>query len=74
MLDEKDLKEIAHLMSVLIENEVTPKFDLLSEKIDLLQEKLVPAEAVDDIADRVDVLEGTARIHSKEIAKLKKAN
>ena len=74
MLDEKDLKEIAHLMSVLIENEVTPKFDLLSEKIDLLQEKLVPAEAVDDRADRVDVLEGTARIHSKEIAKLKKAN
>ena len=42
MLDEKDYKEIAHLMSVLIENEVKPRFDLLAEGQKNILETLAP--------------------------------
>lgn len=42
MLDEKDLKEIAHLMNVIIENDVTPKFNLLAEGQQTILETLAP--------------------------------
>lgn len=88
MLDEKDLQAIAALMDsrmaqqkkeiinevkVLMEADVMPKFNLLADGIQAIQEKMVPAEAIDEIEDRLDVLEATVRLHSKEIAKLKKA-
>lgn len=31
MLEKKDLQEISHLMTVLIENEVTPRFNTLAD-------------------------------------------
>lgn len=73
MLDEKDLQEISHLMNVLIENAVVPKFDLLAEKLDLMQQQLQPAERLAAVEDRLDVLESAARLQSEEIARLKKA-
>lgn len=88
MLDEKDLQAIAALMDskmaqqkkeiinevkVLMEADVMPKFDLLADGIKAINEKMIPAEAIDEIEDRLDALEATVRLHSKEIAKLKKA-
>lgn len=73
MLDEKDLQAIASLMKVLIESDVMPKFNLLADGIKAINEKMIPAEAMDDLEDRLDALEATVRVHSKEIAKLKKA-
>lgn len=88
MLDEKDLQAIAALMDskmaqqkkeiinevkVLMEADVMPKFNLLADGIKAINEKMIPAEAIDEIEDRLDALEATVRLHSKEIAKLKKA-
>ena len=84
MLDEHDLQTIAQLLQqqkqeilqevkVLLEADITPKFNLLADSIQIIDEKLSPAEAMDDMEDRLDVLEATVRLHSKEIAKLKKA-
>ena len=83
MLDEHDLQTIAQLLQqqkqeilqevkVLLEADITPKFNLLADSIQIIDEKLSPAEAMDDMEDRLDVLEATVRLHSKEIAKLKK--
>ena len=84
MLDEHDLQTIAQLLQqqkqeilqevkVLLEADITPKFNLLADSIQIIDEKLSPAEAMDDMEDRLEALEATVRLHSKEIAKLKKA-
>lgn len=73
MLDKQDLEQIANLMKVIVENEVKPSFNLLAEKLDLLEQKMVPVETMEDAEDRMDILEATVRHHSREIEKLKKA-
>ena len=84
MLDEKDLQAIAQLMDqkisasesrmmTMMESYFDPKFNLLAEEIKLIREKLPPLETVKDQESRVDTLETVARLHSQEIAKLKKA-
>lgn len=65
--------EIINEVKVLMEADVMPKFNLLADGIQAINEKMIPAEAIDEIEDRLDVLEATVRLHSKEIAKLKKA-
>ena len=49
------------------------KFNLLADGQKLIQEKMLPAEALDTVEDRVDVLEAVVKLHSREIEKLKKA-
>ena len=56
-----------------MESYFDPKFNLLAEEIKLIREKLPPLETVKDLESRVDTLETVARLHSQEIAKLKKA-
>ena len=60
-------------MIALMEAYFEPKFSLLADEMKLIQEKLVPAEAVTTIEDRVDVLEAVARRHSQDTEMLKKA-
>ena len=70
---EEILDEATHRMKVLLDAEVTPKFNLLAEG----QEEILngmPSEEDMDITDaRLKALEAVARKHSKEIAELKKA-
>lgn len=66
-------QEIIDEVKVLMEADVMPKFDLLADGIKTIHEKMIPAEAMDDIEDRLDVLETTVQFHAKELAKLKKA-
>lgn len=70
---KEEIKQVKSDTMVLMESYFDPKFQLLSEKIDMLQEKMIPAEALDDIVDRLDILEETVQLHSSEIAQLKKA-
>ena len=74
MLDEKDLKEIAHLMSVLIENEVTPKFNLLAEGQKTILETLAPKSRVEALEEEMVFMKQVIKSLSQEIAELKKAN
>ena len=43
-------------MAVLIESDVTPKFNLLADGIKDIQEKLVPRSRMDDLEDEVKFL------------------
>lgn len=85
MLDEKDLQSIVKLMdqqkkdiirevSVLIENEVTPKFNLLAEGQQTILETLAPKSRVDELEDEVKFLKSIVRQMNEDIQKLKKAN
>lgn len=76
MLEEKDLKGISHLMTVLIENEVTPKFNTLADGQAAILDKLddlVPKSRVEALEDDVALLKQIIRSMSQEISELKKA-
>ena len=60
-------------MMAMMEAYFEPKFDLLAEQMRLIQEKLLPSEAVEDLEDRMDVAEAAIKQHSREIAQLKRA-
>ena len=73
MLEKKDYEEITRLMKLIVENDLAPKLDLLFEKLDSIEERMVaPAEA-EELRDRLDVLEAAVRTHSRDISALKKA-
>lgn len=69
MATKKDLADT----KVLMEAYFDPKFGLLADGLKLVQETQIPAEALEDVEDRLDVLEAVVRRHSKELAELKKA-
>lgn len=82
MLDEKDLQAIdqliAHRMNIIIESDVTPKFNLLAEsqeaiieKLDRMEERL---EDMDVMDSRITALEAMVKKLNREVAALKKAN
>ena len=88
MLDEKDLQAIQSMMDkqkaeileqsaanmrVILESAIGPQVQLLFEKLDTMEEKMIPREAIEDHDDRLDILEAMVRQHSREIEKLKKA-
>lgn len=88
MLDEKDLQAIQSMMDkqkteileqsaanmrVILESTIGPQMQLLFEKLDTMEEKMIPREAIEDHDDRLDILEAMVRQHSREIEKLKKA-
>ena len=84
MLDEKDLQVIAQLMAqqrkdimqdlkVLLDTEVTTKFNLLAEGIEDIQRRMPSEDDMDIIDGRLDTLEAIVKKHSREISNLKKA-
>lgn len=80
MLDEKDIENITRLnsesekrMMVMMESYFDPKFNLLSEKIDVLEEKLAPKSRVQALEDEMAFMKTVVSAMSKEIQELKKA-
>ena len=67
------LEQSAANMRVILESAIGPQFNLLFEKLDTMERKMVSMEVIEDVDDRLDILEATVRQHSREIAKLKKA-
>ena len=57
----------------LMEAYFDPRFQALGKKIDLLEEKMVALEDLEDIESRLDVLEAVTRRNVQEIEILKKA-
>lgn len=79
MLDEKDLQIIAQLnnesekrMMVMMESYFEPKFNLLVEKMDNLEEKLAPKSRVEALEDEMTFMKSVIKAMSKEIQELKK--
>ncbi len=67
-------KEIIRKVGVLIENEVTPKFNLLAEGQEDILRRMPSEDDMDIIDGRLTDLEQTVRRHETEIAALKRAN
>ena len=67
-------EEVNHRMTVLLDAEVTPKFNLLAEGISIIQEKMFPVSRIEDLENKVEVLELAVRHLSRELADLKQAN
>ena len=77
MLDEKDLQMIdeifAHRLNVVMESATAPKFDLLAEGQQTLREMLAPKSRVEELEEEADFLKSIVKLHSQQIAELKKA-
>ena len=73
MLDAQDRKDIAELMRVIVESEITPKLNLLAEGQQTLLETLAPKSRVEELEEEVDFLKSIIKLHSEQIAELKKA-
>ena len=56
MLDAQDRKDIAELMHVIVESEITPKLNLLVEGQQTLLETLAPKSRVEALEEEVDFL------------------
>ena len=66
-------KEIMHDVKVLLDTEVTTKFNLLAEGIEDIQRRMPSEDDMDIIDGRLDTLEAIVKKHSREISELKKA-
>ena len=66
-------KEIMQEVGVLIENEVTPRFNLLAENQQSMMEKLEWLDDLDIMDTRITALEAMVRKLNREVAQLKKA-
>lgn len=73
MLNAQDRKDISELMHVIVESEITPKLNLLVEGQQTLLETLAPKSRVEELEEEVDFLKSIIKLHSEQIAELKKA-
>lgn len=84
MLDKEDLQAIAQLidqrisesenrMKVLIDQEVTPKFNLLAENQAIMMEKLEKLDDMEIMDTRLTALEAMVKKLNREVQQLKKA-
>lgn len=67
------LQETAAATRVLIESSIMPKFNLLAECQQTLLETLAPKSRVEELEEEVDFLKSIIKLHSEQIAELKKA-
>lgn len=66
-------KEIMQEVGVLIENEVTPRFNLLAEELDTIKERLPDQDDMEKMQDELDLHYAMLKKHTNEIQTLKKA-
>lgn len=67
-------KELLHDMQVLLDTEVTAKFNLLAEGQEEILRRMPNEDDMCIIDGRLDTLEAVVKKHSREIADLKRAN
>ena len=67
------LKEAMQGAAALMESYFEPKFNLLFENQQAMQDQLTPKHRIEELEDEVAVLRAAVRQHSTEITKLKQA-
>lgn len=70
---ESQKEEIIHEVKVLLDTEVTTRFNLLAEEISIIREKLTALDNVEQMQDDIFALQAVVKAHTREINKLKKA-
>ncbi len=77
MLTKEDRLEIAHLMQVIVDADVTPKLNLILDELSILREIKVSREELEDQTETLDVrtfaLEAAVRQLARDVAELKPA-
>lgn len=71
------IREFTANMNIIIESEVTPKFNLLADEIAIIKSTMATKEQLKELEtrmdDRFDILEAAVKYHGNEITRLKKA-
>lgn len=71
------IREFTANMNIIIESEVTPKFNLLADEIAIIKSTMATKEQLKELDarmdDRFDILEAAVKYHGNEITRLKKA-
>lgn len=71
------IREFTANMNIIIESEVTPKFNLLADEIAIIKSTMATKEHLKELEarmdDRFDILEAAVKYHGNEITRLKKA-
>jgi len=62
-----------HKVSVMMESYFEPKFNLLAENQQMILDTMVPKQRIEEIEDELAILRSVVRLHSEQIAELKKA-
>lgn len=70
---KKEILQETAATRVLIESSIMPKFNLLVEGQQTLLETLAPKSRVEELEKEVDFLKSIIKLHSEQIAELKKA-
>lgn len=70
---KKEILQETAATRVLIESSIMPKFNLLAEGQQTLLETLAPKSRVEELEEEVDFLKSIIKLHSEQIAELKKA-
>ena len=71
--EQRILEESRNNMLVLIESEITPKFNLLVEGQQELRDMMIPRSRFEDLEEEVRFMKTIIRQMTEDIAKLKKA-
>ena len=67
------LDESTQRMKILLDTEITPKFNLLADNQKIMLDKLAPESELEELRSEVSVLKLAIRSINQEIAELKKA-
>lgn len=66
-------RDIMHDTVVLMDAEFKPRFDLLSEELEIIKDRLPVADILDELQDELAAYRLTLRKHGREIQALQKA-
>lgn len=67
-------QRFAHQLKIVTEADILPKFNLLAEQLEFLEENMVSRAHVDSLSDEVNVLKLMVRQMNERINNLEKAN
>ena len=67
-------QRFAHQLKIVTEADILPKFNLLAEQLEFLEENMVSRAHVDNLSDEVNVLKLMVRQMNERINNLEKAN
>ena len=66
-------RSIMHDVKVLMDAEFKPQFNLLAEELQLIREKLIPEERMEEAEADIQVLKTSVRMLNEDMRALKKA-
>ena len=70
---EKQKQDIMHDVKILLDTEVTTRFNLLAEGQKVIMDAITPKNEIEQIRSEMDVLKLAVRTLSQDLAELKKA-